>query len=118
MTLAYAAQGAVALLAAFLLVRLWRRPASFGVRGAALCLATLLATPYMLDYDLMLLAPALLLLAAEGKRQGFQPFELSLLVFLWLLPVATRNLASATHILLAPFAIFALLVMTARRAQA
>ena len=117
-TLAYAAQGAIALLAAFLLVRLWRRPTSFGVRGAALCLATLLVTPYLLDYDLMLLAPALLLLAAEGKRQGFQPFELSLLVFLWLLPWAARGLASATHILLAPFAILALLVMTARRAQA
>src|SRR5262249_16174591 len=83
---AYAAQGMISVLSAFLLIRLWRRPASFGLRGAGLCLATLLASPYLLDYDLMLLAPALLLLAAEGKRNGFQPFELSLLALLWLLP--------------------------------
>jgi alpha-1,2-mannosyltransferase len=116
--LAYAAQGLVFLLAMFLLMRLWRRPASFGVRGAALCLAALLGTPYLLDYDLMLLAPALLLLAAEGKRHGFQPFEMSLLVFLWLLPFAARILASTTHILLAPFAIFALLAMISRPVRA
>jgi alpha-1,2-mannosyltransferase len=102
----------------FLLIWLWRRPASFGVRGAALCLAALLGTPYLLDYDLMLLAPALLLLAAEGKRRGFQPFEMSLLVFLWLLPFAARILASTTHILLAPFAILALLAMISRPIRA
>ena len=79
-------QGALFLVAAFMLMRLWRRPASFGDRGAALCLATLLATPYSLDYDLMLLAPALVLVAAEGKKRGFRPFELSLLTLLWLLP--------------------------------
>ncbi len=116
--LAYAAQGAIFLVAAFVLVRLWRRPASFGDRGAALCLATLLATPYDLDYDLMLLAPALVLAAAEGKKRGFRPYELSLLTLLWLLPLAARNLAGATHILLAPFAILALLLLIGRRAEA
>jgi hypothetical protein len=116
--LAYAAQAALFLVAAFVLVRLWRRPASFGDRGAALCLATLLATPYSLDYDLMLLAPALVLAAAEGKKRGFRPFELSLLTLLWLLPVAARNLAAVTHILLAPFAILALLLLIGRRAEA
>jgi alpha-1,2-mannosyltransferase len=117
-TLAYAAQAAISLLAAIVLVRLWLRPAQFGVRGAALCLATLLGTPYLLDYDLMLLAPALLLLAAEGRKRGFQPFELSLLTFLWLVPLAARNLATATHILLVPFAILALLMMLNRSARA
>ena len=116
--LAYAAQGALFVLAAYMVVRQWRAPTSFEDRGTVLCLATLLGTPYMLDYDLMLLAPALLLTAAAGKRRGFQPFELSLLVFLWLMPLAARTLASATHILLAPFAILALLLMTSRRVQA
>ncbi len=116
--LAYAAQGVTFLVAAFVLIRLWRRPASFGDRGAALCLATLLATPYSLDYDLMLLAPALLLVAAEGKKRGFRPYELSLLTLLWLLPLVGRSLAGATHILLAPFAILALLLLIGRRAEA
>lgn len=115
--LAYAAQGIIALLAVFLTVRIWRS-SSFCLRGAALCLATLLCTPYMLDYDLMLLAPALLLLAAEGKKSGFRPFELSLLALLWFLPFVARSLASATHILLAPFAILTLLIMIARPVRA
>jgi hypothetical protein len=116
--LAYAAQGVLFLIAAFVLIRLWRRPASFGDRGAALCLATLLATPYSLDYDLMLLAPALVLVAAEGKMRGFRSYELSLLTLLWFLPVAARSLAGITHVLLAPFAILVLLLLIARRAEA
>ena len=66
----------------------------------------------------MLLAPALVLVAAEGKKRGFRPYELSLLTLLWLLPLAARNLAGATHILLAPFAILALLLLIGRRAEA
>ena len=116
--LAYVAQGALFLLAAILLARLWHRPASFGDRGAALCLATLLATPYSLDYDLMLLAPALVLAAAEGRKHGFKPFELSLLTLLWLLPLGARSIAATTHILFVPFAILALLLMIGRRAEA
>ncbi len=75
------------------------------------------STPNSLDYGLMLLAPALLLLAADGKKQGFKTFELSLLALLWLLPFATRNLASATHILLASLAILNLLILIARPAR-
>jgi hypothetical protein len=45
------------------------------LKGAALIFATLLATPYTLDYDLMLLAPAIMLLAA---RRGLLPFETNL----------------------------------------
>ena len=116
--LAYAAQALVFLFAAYAVIRLWRLPASFEARGASLCLATLLATPYALDYDLMLLAPALALLAADGKVRGFAPYQLSLMTLLWLLPLAARTLAAPTHILLAPFAILALLAMVWRRAEA
>ena len=69
--LAYAAQGAVALGIATALVWLWRSPAAFGMKAAALCIATLLATPYSLDYDMVLLAPAIAFLAVDGLRRGF-----------------------------------------------
>ena len=88
------------------------------LKGAALCLGTLLVTPFSMDYDLMLLAPSLLLVAAEGKKRGFRPYELSLLTLLWLLPLVGRSVAGATHILLAPFAILALLLLIGRRAEA
>src|ERR1700722_5521604 len=110
--LAYAVQGAIFLFCALMVVWAWRRPLPFGARSAILCLATLVATPYALDYDLMLLAPALAVIAAEGKVGGFRPYELSLLTLLWLLPFAARNLAAASHLLLAPFAILALMLMT------
>lgn len=116
--LAYAIQALFSFGAAFFLIRLWRGAASFEDRGAALCLCTLLATPYSLDYDLMLLAPALVLVAAAGSKRGFKPFELSLLVLLWLLPLAARGIAGATHILLAPFAILALLLFILERQKA
>lgn len=116
--LAYAVQGATFLLCGWMVAWAWRQPLSFGARGAILCLATLLATPYALDYDLMLLAPALALLAANGKARGFRHYELSLLTLLWLLPFAARNVAAASHVLVAPFAILALLLMTGGRREA
>jgi len=116
--LAYAIQAVAFLFCAAIVIRTWRKPSSWRVCGAVLCLATLIATPYALDYDLMLLAPAMVLIAAEGKERGFRPYELSLLTFLWLLPLAGRNLAAISHVLLGPFAILALLLMTGARIRA
>jgi len=61
---------------------------------------------------------ALALIAADSTARGFRPYELSLLTLLWLLAFAARNFASATRLLVAPFAILALLVMTARPQRA
>jgi hypothetical protein len=63
------------------------------LKGAALCFGALLVTPFVLSYDLMLLAPALLLLAAAGLARGGQPFQTSLLVLLWAMPLAAVSLA-------------------------
>lgn len=62
--LAYAAQGAIMLALAAGLAWLWRSPAAFALQAAALALAALLATPYSLDYDMMVLAPAIAFLVA------------------------------------------------------
>ena len=118
LSIAYGAQAVMALSAILVTVRLWRTKEDWRLKGAALCLASLLATPFALDYDLMLLAPALALLAAEGCAHRFRPFELSLLASLWVIPLAGRDVAMATHILLAPLAILALLLLIHRPAQA
>ena len=70
-------------------------------KGAALCLAALLTTPYSMDYDLVLLAPAIALLAAAGSEKGFADYELACLALLWLVPIITRNIALYTFIPLA-----------------
>jgi hypothetical protein len=80
--LAYAVQGAVTLIVAAALGWLWRARVSFAIQAAALLIGTVLATPYSLDYDLMLLAPAIAFLAADGMSHGFAPWEKTMLAAL------------------------------------
>jgi len=47
------------LAAAAALTWLWRSPAAFSLQAAGLLIGCVLATPYSIDYDLMLLAPAI-----------------------------------------------------------
>ncbi|MEN3379541.1 MAG: alpha,2-mannosyltransferase [Hyphomicrobiales bacterium] len=108
--LAYAVQSAITIVVAGALVWLWRSPASFALKAAALCLAAILATPYSLDYDMMALAPAIAFLSAEGLRRGFGPYEKTALAALWAVPLVTRSVAQATLI---PLGVIAMLVMFA-----
>ena len=114
--LAYAVQGIVTLGAGALLIRLWRSDASLARKGAALCLAAILATPYSLDYDMMVLAPAIALLAAEGVASGFPPWWKTALASLWLVPVAARSIADATAIPLGVPAMLVMFLLVATRA--
>ena len=100
-TFAYAVQGAITLCVALGLAWLWRARVSFAIQAAALLIGTVLATPYSLDYDLMLLAPAIGFLAAEGMRRGFGPYEKTLLAALWIVPLITRSVAETALIPLA-----------------
>lgn len=63
-----------------------------------LLIGAVLATPYVLDYDLVLLAPTIAFLAVHGASRGFGPYEKTLLAALWLLLLAARSVAQATHI--------------------
>jgi len=99
--LAYAAQGAVTLLIAAALVWLWRGAAAFPVKASGLLIGSVLATPYSLDYDLMLLAPAIAYIATDGIARGFGPWEKTILAALWIVPLVARSVPQATLIPLA-----------------
>jgi alpha-1,2-mannosyltransferase len=99
--LSYAAQGTVTLTVAGALAWLWRTRASFALKAGALLIGTVLATPYVLDYDLMLLAPAIAFLAVDGATRGFAPWEKTILAALWLTPLAARSLTQVTLVPLA-----------------
>jgi alpha-1,2-mannosyltransferase len=114
--LAYAVQGALALSVAAGLVWLWRSEASFDLKGSALAVSALLTTPYVLDYDLMLLAVAIAFYVRHGLARGFQHFEISLLAFVWIVPLFSRPLAGVTGIPLGLIAQVVLLVVVFRRA--
>ena len=106
--LAYGAQAALALAVILALVAALRRTGDALEQGALIAAATLLATPFALDYDLALLALPLALLLSRALATGFRPYEKILLLAAYALPGFARPLAQAVHLPLAP-AILALL---------
>jgi len=115
--LAYAAQGLTTLAAAAAIVWLWRSRAAFALKAAALAIGTLLATPYSLDYDLMLLAPAIAFLGGHGLTRGFASYEKTVLAALWLAPLVARTLAQTTLIPLAVPLMLLCFLLLLRRAM-
>ena len=113
---AYAAQGALALSLAASIVWLWRSQAAFELKAAALAIACLLATPYVLDYDMVVLGIAIAFLVRHGLARGFHPYEISLLALASAAPFLTRSIAGLSGIPLGLIVMLALYVMTLRRA--
>ncbi len=106
--IAYTAQSALTLAVAACLVWLWRGTVAFELRAAALALACLLATPYVLDYDLVVLGVAIAFLARHGLVRGFHHFEATVLAVAWIMPLLARTIMSATGI---PFGLLVLLAV-------
>jgi alpha-1,2-mannosyltransferase len=113
--LAYALQIVVALAACAGLVLLQRRAFRGGAEGPAMVTAALLVSPFLLDYDLLLLAIPLAWMAREGLRTGFRSWEKLVMVLAFVLPLMSRSVASTVGLPLAPLVIGALLVLVLRR---
>jgi alpha-1,2-mannosyltransferase len=113
--LAYAAQVAAAGTVAVMLAMLWRSRAAFALKAAALLAGALLATPYLLDYDLVVMGPAIAFFAAHGLQRGFQPYEKTLLAFVWVAPLVTRALAENFYLPLGLIALILLFGLAIRR---
>ena len=88
-----------------------RTDAPLGLRAGATASAILLGTPFLLDYDLVLLALPIASLAAEGLRTRFLPYEKSMLAAAWVLPFVARQVSIYVHISLAPAIVSFLLVL-------
>jgi hypothetical protein len=114
--LAYAVQGALLMTLAATLAWLWHSDAAFELKAAALATASLLATPYVLDYDLVVLAVAIAFFARHGLDHGFRDFEISSLAAAWIAPLLSRGLAGVTGMPLGLMVLLALYVCTLRRA--
>jgi hypothetical protein len=85
-------QVAVIALAGWAVAVTWRRRnRSLGERSMVLCCGTLLASPYLFDYDLALLAVPIAIVAREGLANGFPPWQKSLLSALWMAPALARS---------------------------
>lgn len=115
--LAYALQGATTLALAAFVYRLWRGPARAEIKGAGLIVAAALATPYAVDYDLVVLAPAMALLIRDGLARGFGPYEKTILLFAAFAPAIARPIGSAVHISMGLAALVLLIAIVRRRAR-
>jgi alpha-1,2-mannosyltransferase len=114
--LAYAVQGAAMLAVGAALAWLWRSDAAYPLKAAALCLAAILATPYSLDYDMMVLAPAIAFLAVHGLAHGFAPYEKTALALLWITPLIARGVAQIAFVPLGVIAMLAVFALVLHRA--
>jgi hypothetical protein len=85
-------------------------------RNAAILAAALISTPYVLDYDFVLLGIAIAFLVADGLKRGFLPWEKSLLALAWLSPFFARQLGALALIPLGQATAIIVLVLAARRA--
>jgi arabinofuranan 3-O-arabinosyltransferase len=74
--LAWALQWAMTATVAVGTVLLWRSRARYSLKAAGLATATLLMTPYLFLYDMMVLAIPIAFLVRIGLADGFQKYEL------------------------------------------
>lgn len=112
---AYAAQAAMAAVAGVFLIALCRQRPESDAQGPALMAATLLASPFLLDYDLMLLAIPLAWLFSEGRRTGFLPWEKLILLAAFTLPAFSRLVATRYGVPSAPLVDLAVFALVLRR---
>lgn len=110
---AYGAQAALAVLVAALLVRAARHQGLTPEVGAALLTGALLATPFVLDYDFLLLAFPLLVLAHSEQR----PWERTTAALAFAMPAFARPLGTMIGVPIAPLIVLALFVLLISRTR-
>src|SRR5205823_5666574 len=87
------------------------------LKAAALPCACLLATPYVLDYDLVVLAVSIAFFARFALAQGLHDYELTVLAFAWVAPLIARSVAGISGIPVGLAGMLALYALILRRAR-
>ena len=104
-TLAWVVQGGLAVAIAAALVWLWRGDAPFELKAAALAVGTVLVTPYVFAYDLVVLAVPVAFLLRIGLAHGFMRWEASALAvtgaLLLIYIMATTQVGLAASVIVA-----------------
>ena len=109
--LSYALQGLIsAVVAAMLAQASWRRRYTAEL-GALMLVGAVLVTPFVLDYDMLLLAPTLIVVASRG----FGPWEKLALLLAFAAPAFARPIGMNLHVPIMPEAAFLLYWVLWRR---
>lgn len=114
--LAYAVQGVASAAVVGCTAWVWRSACSSDLKAALLVIATLLASPHVMDYDLVILALAIGFTVSAGFAGGFRNYEISLLAAAWLVPLLSRGVAGASGIPLGLMVLLMTFACTMQRA--
>jgi hypothetical protein len=115
-TAAHVVQGIVALAALAAVGAIWYRRAPLAWRGAALIAALPLTTPYVFDYDLVILVFAVAWLLLACLEDGWQPGDTAILAATWIGPALSWPLIKLGMPPFMPLVYAALLFAVWRRA--
>jgi hypothetical protein len=113
---AYLVQGAVSCLVVVGASWLWAGNADKRLKYALVPAASILVTPYSLDYDLMIMSPAIAFFVSYQLDRGFRPWEATLLAGIWVAPILARMTAAAIHFPLGLSAVIAFFLLVLSRA--
>lgn len=117
-SLSYIGHAAVALTVAAMLAAAARRRRYTPELGALALAGAGLVSPFVLDYDMLLLMPAMIVLVSLGSAEGFRPWE-KLAVFLaFAAPAFARPLGMSLHLPIMPEIAFFLFWVLWRRVRA
>ena len=95
----------------------WWRSGPSLLSGAVLIAGSLLVTPHILGYDLMLFAPAIAILAWDGFQRGWLRGERTSLALLWLWPWISESIQHVTRVNVGVVGSLLLFVLVYRRHQ-
>ncbi len=87
------------------------------LQGSALVLGIPLVIPYFMQYDLMILAVPVILLAYEFLEKGAGKIEFGMLQLLFLLPMLNWPLVNFTHVQICPLVMIALMILILLRVK-
>jgi len=114
--LGFGLQALASAAALLLLAGVARRRPGGAAEMATLVVATLFASPYVMDYDLVILAIPLAWMATEAQRGAWRPFEKYTAFGAYMMPMLTRGLSQHEGVPLAPLLLGAFLLSVAARA--
>jgi hypothetical protein len=116
-SLAYVVQAAASIIALFSVAWASRSCGDRDLKAALLIVATLLASPHVLDYDLTMLAPAIAFIISSCRTAGYRDYDISALAMVWCAPLFARAVAGWTGVPLGLAAIAMLYVLVMRHAM-
>jgi alpha-1,2-mannosyltransferase len=93
----------------------WSRKGSLASQSSILILGILLFSPYVLVYDLTLLALPIAWLASQAMVRGWLPGELPMVTLGWISPFFSTFLVFMVKVPIAPIIVVSLLLLTIRR---